>query len=260
VFNGSLSVMRVYTSIDADHLPGGNNVHVARSISVDNCVGYTYNNCFTLGITEGPSSTTDANQVQDLTVSNCTLSSGQGFVTGACVPMGSITFRGVKFIPIAASDHGGHPGTDAVFSLWSPYPIAELTFDDFTILRNLSGNSAPVALLSTNGGSSIGKLTLNNVRVLDAAGSSYTAVPSVLDIAGTVALMCVEALDMTQFTALNSSAGWSGITAIRGSGLLEAGVQVPDTNMDNNSVYLSSNDSGAPSIKVGGTAKRFTLV
>lgn len=260
VFNGSLSVMRVYTSIDAAHMPGGNNVHKAHSIVVSNCTGYTYNNNFTFGITEGPSSTTDADQIQDFSVVNCTLSSPQGFVTGACVPMGSITFRGVKFIPIASSDHGGHPGTDAVFSLWSPYPIGELTFDDFTILRNSSGNSVPAALLSTNGGgSSINLLTLRNVRVVDSAESSYGAVPAVLDINGTVSLLRVDELDMTQFTAFTSNAGWVNIAAIRGAGLLEAGVQVPDANMDSNTLYLSSNASGAPSIKVGGTAKRLTL-
>jgi hypothetical protein len=101
-------------------------------------------------------------------------------------------------------------------------------------------------------------MTLRNIRVVDETGSSYGAIPAVLGFDGTVALLRIDELDMTQFTTLISS--WANVTALRGTGPLEAGVAVPDSVMDNGSLYLSSDDSGAPSIKVGGTAKRLTLV
>src|ERR1019366_5894209 len=259
VFKDSLTVMRIYTSLDPTSMPGGNNIHYASKVAVTNCVGYTFDNTFTLGISNGPFSTSDVDQIRDFSVSNCTFASPMGLTT-IQVPMGAWSLRGVKFMPYAQPGFPFHPGTAPVISVWSPFTIGELLMDDFTILRNPEGNSVPGALISTASGSSFGRLILNNIRVVDESSTSYSAVPAVLDLAGTVAMLRLDALDMTKFTALVSGAGWTGVTALRGQGALEAGVQVPDSVMDNSNIYLSSNASGAPSIKVGGTAKRFTLV
>ena len=62
---------------------------------------------------------------------------------------------------------------------------------------------------------------------------------------------------MTHIAALTSGAGWtSGMrAALRGGGVIGTGTLVPDAMMDNNALYLSSNASGAPSIKVGGSGE-----
>jgi hypothetical protein len=78
-------------------------------------------------------------------------------------------------------------------------------------------------------------------------------------VEGALAALRLESMDMTQIAALASGAGWTGVTALRGGGVLGTGAQLPDSVMDNDALYLSSNAGGAPSIKLGGTAKRFTL-
>ena len=247
IFDGSLTVMRAYTSIDAAHMPT-NNTHKIRNVVVSNCVGHTNVQCFNIGITNGLTATLTPDQLQDFSVSNCTLSSPIGLAM-LLTPIGSITFSNVRFIP-----------TSTAAVIWAWLPIGDLVLDGVTVLRNPDGNAAPVAFVSTIGGATIDRLSLLNCRVVDEEGSSYTAVASLLDIAGTVAALRLEATDMTHITALTSGAGWGGVTKLLGTGVIGTGAAVPDSVMDNNALYLSSNASGAPSIKVGGTAKRITLV
>jgi hypothetical protein len=246
-FNGSLSILRAYSSIDPAAFPT-NNVHRIRNVAVSNCVGVASNICFVFGIFGGGfSSTADVDQIQDFTVSNCTFASPNSFAQIQNT-VGAMTFRGVKYIPQSNA---------AV--IFSNYSIGELTLDDFAILRNPVGNSAPNGLLSSNGSSAIDRLTLRHVRVIDEEGSSYTAVPYLLDLAGTVAALRMDEIDLAHVTALMSSFGFTNVTTIRGAGVLNCGAQMPDSVMDNNTLYLSSSASGAVSIKVGGTAKRVNL-
>ena len=69
----------------------------------------------------------------------------------------------------------------------------------------------------------------------------------------------LEAIDLTHIAALFGADGTSGIGVLRGAGVIGTGSPVPDSVMDNNAMYLSSNANGALSIKVGGAAKRFAL-
>jgi hypothetical protein len=248
-FNGSLAVMRIYTSLDTAYMPT-NNVHKVRDVAVSNCVGYTYNQCFSLGIFGGGlSATYDVDQVQDLMVSDCTLSSPNSLAV-ITTPFGKITFRNVNFIPTSAA---------AVIQSW--YPIGELMLDGVTILRNADGSYAPSAWVSSIAGSNIDRLSLLNCRVIDELGTNYAAVPCILDIGGVVGALSMEAVDMRHITALVSvAAGWGNIATLRGGGVMGTGVQVPDSVMDNNALYLSSNAGGAPSIRVGGMVKRVALV
>jgi hypothetical protein len=246
-FNGSLTVMRAYTSLDPAAM-ATNNTHKIRNVVVSNCTGNTRDECFNIGITNGGlSATFDADQLQDFSVSNCTLSSPLGLAL-LLTPIGSITFKGVKFIPASASP---------LVCVW--YPVGELTLDDVTVLRNPDGNSAPAGLVANSGISNIETLSLLNCRVVDEVGSAYTALPYALDIAGTVACLRVEGLDLSHITALASAAGWAGVTKLLGGGVMGTGAQVPDSVMGDNALYLSSDSSGAPSIKVGGVAKRLAL-
>jgi hypothetical protein len=245
IFNGSLSVLRIYTSLDAAAMPT-NNVHRVRNVAVSNCVGSVTNIAFVLGIENGGlTSTSDAGQIQDLTISNCTIAAPTNLVRGIDT-IGTLTLRGVNFIPTT---------TNTAISLG--YSVGELVLDGVAILRNGDGNAAPNGLVTVGG--AIDRLSLRDVRVVDQEGSSYTAVPYLIDAAGTVAALRLDALDLTHVTSLMSSNAFNNVTLVRGTSLLADGVSVPDSIMDNGWLYLSSNDSGAPSIKVGGTAKRLTL-
>lgn len=247
IFDHSLTVMRIYTSLDAAAMPS-NNVHKVRNVVVSNCTGTVTSYCFDLGITNGGlSPTADVDQLQDFSVSNCTLSAPSCFAWIG-TPCGSIAFRAIKFIPTSAA---------AVVWLWSP--AGELVLDDFTILRNGDGNAAPAGFISNLGGGSIDRLSLLNCRVVDEEGSSYAAIPYLLDAEGSVAALRLETVDMTHIAALTSSAGWTNVALLRGDGVIGTGMQVPDSVMDANVLYLSSNAGGAASIKIGGTARRLTL-
>ncbi len=249
IFDHSLTVMRIYTSIDAAAMPS-NNVHKVRNVVVSNCTGTTNVQCFNLGITNGGlSATTDVDQIQDLSVSNCTLSSPIGLAF-MLTPIGAASFHAVKFIPTSAAP---------VIQVWPGFCFGEIELDGVTVLRNPDGNSTPVAFVQVLPSAAVDRLSLLNCRVVDEEGSSYAALPSLVDVAGTVAVLRLESVDLTHITTLASSAGWNGVTLLRGGGVLGSGVQVPDSLMDANTLYLSSTAGGAASIKIGGTAKRLTL-
>jgi Right handed beta helix region len=248
VFDNSLTVMRAYTSLDAAAMPS-NNVHRIRNVVVANCTGTTTLQCFNLGITNGGlSATADAGQLQDFSVENCTLSSPLGLAY-LLTPIGSLSFRNVKFIPASAA-----PVISCYFS-----SVGELELNGVRVVRNPDGNAAPASVVYLYSGVAVDRVSIVNFAVVDEEGSSYPAVPCILDNNGALSALRLEAIDMTHIAALVSAAGWAGVAALRGGGVLGAGVQVPDAVMDANALYLSSNAGGAPSIKVGGTAKRLTL-
>jgi hypothetical protein len=245
-FAGSLTVMRIYTSLDAAAMPS-NNVHTVSNVVVSNCTGYVAGYCFNLGITnDGLSSTSDVDQLTDLSVSNCTLS-GPNYFVWVGTPCGSLSFRGIKFTPASAS---------AVAEFVCP--VGEFLLDDFTLLRNINGYSAP-GWLSTSSGAALDRVSLLNCRVVDQEGSSYTLIPWLVDCSGTIAALRLDSVDMTHIAALFSTAGTANIALLRGGGLLATGTAVPDALVDNNALYLSSTASGAPSIKIAGVARRLTL-
>jgi hypothetical protein len=244
-FFNSLSVMRIYTSLDPAYMPT-NNVHKVRDVVISNCSGFISGICFGLGIEgAGLTSTSDVDQIQDFSISNCTFSAPTNLMR-VRDNIGSISLSGVKFIPTS---------TNPIFDLGG-YGVGELSLTDFTVLRNPDGNAACDVILVSG---TVDKLSLIHCRVTDEEGSSYTAMSSWVNNAGTVSNLRLEAVDMTHMAALTAGSSWTGFTTVKGSGVLGTCVQIPDANMDNNALYLSSNDSGAPSIKVSGTAKRLTL-
>jgi hypothetical protein len=246
-FHHSLSFVRAYTSIDAAAMPS-NNVHRIRNVVVSNCTGVCSNIGFVFGIFgAGLTPAPDVDQIQDFSVSNCTFSS-QNVLMLLAQSCGLIRLSGVNYIPTSANP---------LVTVWNA--IGQLTLEGVTVLRNPDGSGAPGALVSLISGSSVDRLALLNCRVVDEAGSSYAPVPCFVDVQGAVSAMLLEAIDLTHVASLASSAGWSGVTALRGGGVLGTGTQLPDSVMEDNTLYLSSNSGGAPSIKVGGVAKRLTL-
>jgi hypothetical protein len=248
IFDGSLTVMRIYSSLDPAAMPA-NNIHTVRNVVVSNCTGSVTSVCFNLGITNGGlSATTGADQIHDFTVSNCSFTAPQGLAL-LLTPIGSLNFRGVAFVPTGSAGL-----VNGYFS-----SVGELVFDDVRILRNGDGSSALDAFLYVYSGVALDRVTLVNCRAIDQEGASYTAHTSLIDCGGTITNLRLEAIDMTNIAALWGAGGTSGIASMAGHGVIATGVAVPDSVMGNNALYLSSNAGGAPSIKVGGTAKRFTL-
>jgi hypothetical protein len=246
-FKGSLSVMRIYTSVTTATYPT-NNVHSVRNVVVSNCTGYTNGYCFVLGISDGVNPTSDVDQLVDLTVSNCSLSSISACLATLNTPIGSLKFTGIIFAPA---------NTGALIQGY-PSSVGRLEFDGLIIRRTSAANSAPTAIVGLIGGA-MGELILRNVSVLDTPGSSYSAMGALVSTAWPVAVLELDSIDMTHITGVVDSNGYSNVTAIRGAGLLATEVTLPDAKMQDGWLYASSDDSGAISLKVAGTAKRLTL-
>ncbi|HEV2646874.1 MAG TPA: hypothetical protein VGU46_10970 [Acidobacteriaceae bacterium] len=237
-FINCLTIMRVYTARN-DH-PG--DVHHARQITVSNCSGTSQNACFNFGFFD----TADVDQLIDISVSNSSFGSPLGLVTVSC-PSGTIRFSNITFAPSGSAWVAGLGTTSG----------AEFIIDGLTIRRYADANAAPAGVLLVDG--SWGAVRLSRISVADTPGSSYSAIPAVIGASSALALLELGSIDMTHFTSLADSHGFTNVTTVRGSGVLGTGTSIPDSVMDNNVLYLSSNAGGAPSIKVGGTAKRLTL-
>jgi hypothetical protein len=253
IFDNSLTVARIYTSLQPAAM-ATNNIHTARRIVFSNCTGTTRVCAFSLGI-NGPSGNQSQNvvdQIEDLLIENCDIASdtsGSGLswilVSDA---VGLIQARGCVMRA---------PQSTAPFIMFNGTSQAgQIVLSDITILRNPDGH-ASVPLFDNTGAISVGKLTVRGCRVADEVGSSYTAIANAMIFGATLAELVIDSLEMDHFTAL--AASFTNVTIARGAGLLGTGAQIADATMDNNALYLSSNASGAPSIKVGGTAKRLTL-
>jgi hypothetical protein len=253
IFDNSLTAMRIYTSLQPAAMPS-NNLHKARQIVVSNCTGRTQVCAFSLGINgpDGNQSLTNVNQIEDLLIENCDISSdtsakGLGWILVSDA-VGLIQARGcVMRAPLGSAPFVMFNGASQV---------GHVVLSDITILRNPDGYSTPALFDNTNA-ISVGKLTLNGARVTDEAGTNYAAIPAALVFGAGVAELVIHALDMDHFSALTWS--FANVAIARGAGLLGTGAQIPDATMDSDALYLSSNAGGALSIKIGGAAKRIAL-
>ena len=252
VFNNALTVARIYTSLGVTAM-STNNIHKARQIAFSNCVGSTRVCAFSLGINgPGTQSTADVNQIEDLLIENCDITSNvNGESLGWILVSDSVGLLQVRGCVMRS------PTIATPFVMFNGISqVSHLVLSDVTILRNSTGNSTPALFDNTNA-ISVGKLTINGARVTDEAGTSYAAIAEALVFGSPVAELVIESLDMDHFTAL--AASFANVSVARGAGLLGTGAQIADATMGNNALYLSFNASGTPSIKVAGVAKRLAI-
>lgn len=98
----------------------------------------------------------------------------------------------------------------------------------------------------------VNEIILTDVHVRDRQLTSF-----ITGTGGTLQRVVINSLDPAWITALFSGNG--SIATVDGPGVLATGYQFADAVMVNNVPYLSSDATGAPSIKLGGTAKRYNL-
>jgi hypothetical protein len=235
---------RVYTS-DSVGTFHASRIRILNSVgTIDAGDAYA---CWELGI-EGGTATSTVDQIEDILFENCNFSGPYGMII-LRTPMGSLTvarctFQPTSTYPVIASEASS---------------VQNLTIDDLLILRNANGSSnPPVFNIQNVTSAACGTVRLRDIRVEDLLGSTYAAIPNLLNFSvAAVAALILEAIDMTHVTALVS--GGLGGAIVSGSGVLGTGVQIADASMGNNCLYLSSSAAGAPSIMVNGTARRLTL-
>jgi hypothetical protein len=247
IFVSSLTLMRAYGSASGDSTTM---VKVSR-VAVSNCTGTVQSCVASLGLSAGGCNNANVDEIRDITFSNC-----------------DITHLGSTYAPfllccnvraLAINNHIHRP-TSAI-SMMHGYGAnaVDVTINGLTIIRDDSADAAPGIVDVNCSGGTFQKLTLRGITVADQTGSSYTALPYVVGATSALTELVIDSVDMDKFTALLDSNGTTNITTIKGAGVLGTGASLPDSVMANNSLYLSSTDSGAPSLKVAGTAKRLTL-
>jgi hypothetical protein len=187
------------------------------------------------------------NAVLELSVSNCQ-------ITAPCVldismDFSSIQLSGVTFIPWG-NTQGGYALARTFFaSSRTPYTGASLSLTNCVVQRN--GNF-PVDALMLLFGSTIENFAFNGYSMQDAAGSSYTATPQLLNIlSGSVPQLVLAGVTSTQIAAPVSPGGFASIGSVSGAGVLATDWQFPDAVMANNTPYISAS-TGLGSIKING--------
>ncbi|MGI4812479.1 MAG: glycosyl hydrolase family 28 protein [Janthinobacterium lividum] len=135
--------------------------------------------------------------------------------------------------------------------------IGLVEFVDSRIVRNGNG-SANAYAVDVENGASVGCIHFDGFSLQDQPGSSYGAVPYLINCgSGTIGRVVIDALDPHGITTLFSGSGIPSGCIISGSGVLATGWTFPDANMANGTPYLSAN-SGLASVKVNGTVKPLT--
>jgi len=237
----SYTLMRLYTM--------GVNPNLSVSgVSVSNCSGTFSDAAFSIG---DLANSTTPNPIDLLTVSNCTL-------TGAAVVevgenFGNIAFSNVTWIPAKIS------GSIGLYSFVRPSPFyaattvgQNLTLNNCVIARS-SNLNAPALILQN--GSAITNLTINGLTIQDAG--SYPPLPVLLNIeSGSIGQLILNSLTGSNLTAPVSSAGFSSVGSVSGTGVLATGLQFPNAVMANEVPYISAN-SGLPSIKIAGVVEPY---
>jgi hypothetical protein len=250
VFNGAATLMRAYGSA------AGSTVSMVKvsSVTVTGCTGSVTSCVASLGLSAGGCNNTNTDEIEDITFSNNDIVhglSGQPYAAFLCC---------CNVRSLAIHGHTHHPVTDLSLVHVYGYQTDHILIDGLTIVRGPEASATcGIVDVDATAGGSMTKLTIRGVTVVDQTGSSYAAMPYALSVATALAELVIDALDIDKFTSLFDSNGTANITAIKGAGLLGTGASVPDSVVANDALYLSSTDAGALSIKLAGTAMRFTL-
>ncbi len=249
LFNGTLTMARVYAIISTTKR--GKVDHV----SFTNCVGSTVDIQATFGtvlrLGNGQSGSTAVDWIRHVTLTNCRFSGG-GFIDFMGDPCGDIELNDCTWIS------GNGSGTNNLVIFEAGTVIQNLVINGLQVYRETGQD---IVLVGLSHSSTIRRLALQNIRVTGKTGTSFSDIAALVDVpsGSSVPALRLDGIDMTGVAALVGSNGFGNITKISGDACAGSGFQIPDANMADGVVYLSSDDSGVPSIKVSGVAKRFTI-
>ncbi|MDP9052236.1 MAG: right-handed parallel beta-helix repeat-containing protein, partial [Acidobacteriota bacterium] len=250
IFNNALSLMRAYGSNSVNSLNTWNTNKITR-VTVSNCVGSVRSCVASLGLGAGACNNENLDEIQDISFSNCDIAH-----TEAYSPF--LVTCNVRSLTI--HNHTHRPLVATAFLDVSAKYVQHVLVNNLTVVRSDAYPAAiPIVRIAGVPGGNMSKLTLRGITVVDQTGSAYAAMPYVLGAVTPLGELMIDAVDMDKFTALFDSNGTTNITTIKGVGVLGTATQIADATMGNGALYLSSDASGAPSIKVGGTVKRLTL-
>jgi len=240
----SYSLMRLYT------ISGGNPglTYTIDTVAVTGCSGTFSLAAFLIGQSPGSA----PNSVTGLVVSKCNLIAAA--VLDLAASFGSLSFSDVTLTPyLPYQDIGFAFARTSSTSGWG-YMGGSVSIENLVFNRN--GNY-PVAALILEYGSTIGQVEFNGFAVEDPPGSSYSAVPELVNIeSGSIGQLVLDALTSTHIAAPVSAGGFTSVGSVSGAGVLATGWLFPDAVMANGVPYLSAS-TGLPSIKLGGVVEPY---
>lgn len=219
--------------------------------------------------------------IYNITAADCTITCGYGLLLGANasgtkdqdiitrVNISNCQFIGCQYGLVNVSDPVGDfvmddctwmsPSVANVpwLNFSSPTPavtISHFQLNNCHVYRDTNGNQAGPLVTSNVAGSTITKLSINNFSAINEANSpAYSPIADLLvmtDLA--IGELEIGGINPDLITALTAS--FTGITTIRGAGVLATGYAIPDSVMANNVPYISAT-TNQPTIKIGGTAQ-----
>jgi hypothetical protein len=240
-FQNAWTVARIYTSIKAN--PG--DTHYARRIVFRHNRGSTQQTAFNIGV-EGAAYTPAADQITDVSFEGNDISSPNGFAIMR-TPFGVLRF---------VDNFYDAPTTRAPMIQVEQPGGREIELTGNTILRTSAGHEgAPLFSLA---GGPLGGLTLAGKRVTDETGSSFAAVPYLVDIGAPTGRLRIDSVDMTQvMTLMNPLDRFQSVASVSGAGLLATKEQIEDEIVADGSTYWSATTphAGQVCVKADGKAK-----
>lgn len=249
IFKNTLTMTRVYSILDSSHRALVDNVSFTNCVGSVGDIGLAFGTVVRIG--NANSGSTNIDWIRHLSINNCRFL-GSCFVDLLGDPIGDLEINNCVWHPNAGN---------AAIGCSAGTTIANLTFNNFTIYRDANAGTSVGVLQLNHSGSSIQRLNMQGIHIADPTASSYSPVDWLVHVpsGGTIANLRLDDIDPTQVTSILSSAGFANITSISGNAGTASGFQFPDAVMADGVVYLSSDDSGIPSVKVSGTPKRFTI-
>lgn len=244
----SVSLMRLYTT-------DGNRRFNINNVSVSNCTGQFIGAAFLIGIVPG----SNPNATDGLTISDCSLNAS--VILGIAENFGTITLNNVTFNPSQRDALWFPPWVNQTCGFLRPSPFygtvpfagSNLTFENCAIYRQSHFEVVPL-MLENN--STIANVTFNGFAVLGPQGSN-PMIPAFLEIgSGSIEQLVLTNVNAEEIQTPISANEFGNIELVSGAGVLATGWEFPNGIMANGVPYISEN-SGLPSIKIGGVVEPY---
>lgn len=255
-FQNSYAAARIYTSNSP------NAAYKVRQVLFANLIGVVQTVPFNIGLEPylGSQDLTPLEQVEDVRIANCDVfpvmasdqSTKKATLANIMTNVGSLIVSGYTQ---RASGSGGGFNLDPPFLIRAGAQIADLAIRDFVLYQDAHGNGTPSCVVNNLG--TIGKLTIDGVRVVSGDGAAYTPLNCLIGNAGPIGTLMLNSVDSTNIGLTISNGDFSQVSAVGGAALAALPNEVPDAVMLPGWLYRSSN-THTLSMKVGSTPLRLT--
>ncbi len=217
-----------YTSINntsimrlLPYASSGSKGHIG-NVTVSNVGGNATENGIITGFSTVGAPTTVTDWISHLHISN-THFIAPTFLSFQQNPVGEVMVSNSSWSPILDNNAATWAAFDFNGVTSGKTQVSQLSLSNFTIYRE-TGAAEAGYLLHIPSGATIGRASLEGVRVLNELGGATSAISYAIDVAGALTRLWVSSMDPTLITAPLSGTGSTNITTIQGPGVTAAGL------------------------------------